>query len=94
MPVFPISLFLVFIIPNWEIPKTLPENKGLSAEKAQLGRFVRTKFTEITRDSAGSELEAYSDEDYDVNGRRRGQDYYNRRKRCKVLFNFTQYQRK
>ena len=44
--------------------------------------------TEITRDSAGSELEQYSDEDYTEAGRRGrqggiggGPDFYNRRKR-------------
>ena len=42
-----------------------------------------SKFTEITRDSAGSELEQYSDEDYDGRvGGRRGESYGNfRRKR-------------
>ena len=48
-----------------------------------------SKFTEITRDSAGSELEQYSDEDYDGYGRGgggrgghgRGDTYSNRRKR-------------
>ena len=43
-----------------------------------------SKFTEITRDSAGSELEQYSDEDYEYGrgtGGRRGDSYQNRRKR-------------
>ena len=49
-------------------------------------------FTEITRDSAGSELEQYSDEDYDGAGRRRhGADYYNRRKRYTIHTIHLQY---
>ena len=58
--------------------------KTLKAKAKHIFDGGITNFTEITRDSAGSELEQYSDEDYSAEGRRGrhgGADYYNRRKR-------------